>query len=195
MLISPNRVHFLDLKCFLAFLPLVQDSTPAACLWVPEYVRTERYLYRVFRFFPHGSIQSLFLWIWLSGTCIRLLIILGSTTVQDPLWPPEPSLSCSCLPHQSPLALCTPSFSSLASFQVVPGQYPKLPKSFWILGLSLRHKLHSLVLVFRQRIALALYWCILVTNGDMGGVYLPFRPPGPWREKTPLGSSPKPFSA
>lgn len=29
-----------------------------------------------------------------------------------------------------------PGFSSLASFQDIPGQCPKLPKSFWILGLS-----------------------------------------------------------
>lgn len=95
----------------------------------------------------------------------------------------------------SPILICPlPSFSSLASFQVVPGQCPKLPKSFWILSLSFEAKAS-----FANVGLLPMYstcsLCIPVTNGNTEGVYLPFGPPGPSRgEKTP-GSSPKAFSA
>lgn len=135
MLISSNGVHFLDLKCFLAFL-LIQGSTPDCVPTIPEEVRIESYQHPSFRFFPHRSTRSPFLRSGLFGTCIKSLMLLG--------------LSCSshgdllhafCLSHAllvGPILICPlPSFSSWARFQVIPGQCPKLPKSSWILSLSL----------------------------------------------------------
>lgn len=135
MLISSNRVHFLDLKCFLAFL-LIQGSTPDSVPTIPEEVRIERYQYQVFRFFPPGSTRSLFLRSWLLGTCIKSLMLLGLSSGSH-----GDLLHAFCLIHAllvGPILICPlPSFSSWARFQVIPGQCPKLPKSSWILSLSL----------------------------------------------------------
>ena len=58
MLISPNRAHFLDLKCLVAFLLLGQGSAPNSLLRVPEEVRIERhrYLFSSFLFFFGGRL-------------------------------------------------------------------------------------------------------------------------------------------
>lgn len=128
MLLSPNMACFLDLKYFLAFLLLVQGSTPNCVTASPEEIRIEKHVSDIFfRFFPpliHQvpvSFKLAFRELHQITRNRQLNNSLGSTVTS---WMLSDLLV-------SPILICAlPSFSSLTSFRFIPGQCPKLPKFF-----------------------------------------------------------------
>lgn len=167
------------------FLCLYKAVPQTVCLRPPPLLaprsqnREIQMLDLYFRFLPLGPIWSLSFPSLLLGSCIKPPKILGSRAVWCLLWPPEHFLSYSWLTCQSHLgSVHYPVFLHWLVSKLFLVNVPNCPNLLGFWACLLRSKPHLPVLVFCQRIELALYLCIPVTNGDMDGVYLAFRPPG-----------------